>query len=180
MRLYHDMPDFRYRLHREIVDETYAALTQPQQEQQTAPPHAMPDTTGYEEETPPWGTEIGDHSPWGKVQMSDQFADGVYEVGTARHGGIMIRETDAKKLLSPETLAAGGTEYGWCYYEEDEAASVVIRELLDRGIPAVPPYVCCEFSETGVFKADKIYSVHEFDRLMKQADDKRVAGKSCH
>ena len=179
MRLYHDMPDFRYRLHREIVDETYAALTQPQQEQQTAPPHAMPDTTGYEEETPPWGTEIGDHSPWGKVQMSDQFADGVYEVSTARHGGIMIRETDAKKLLSPETLAAGGTEYGWCYYEEDEATSVVIRELLDRGIPAVPPYVCCEFSETGVFKADKIYSVHEFDRLMKQADDKRVAGKKA-
>ena len=179
MRLYHDMPDFRYRLHREIVDETYAALTQPQQEQQTAPPHAMPDTTGYEEETPPWGTEIGDHSPWGKVQRSDQFADGVYEVGTARHGGIMIRETDAKKLLSPETLAAGGTEYGWCYYEEDEAASVVIRELLDRGIPAVPPYVCCEFSETGVFKAGKIYSVYEFDRLMKQADDKRVAGKKA-
>ena len=179
MRLYHDMPNFRYRLHREIVDETYAALTQPQQEQQTAPPHAMPDTTGYEEETPPWGTEIGDHSPWGKVQRSDQFADGVYEVSTARHGGIMIRETDAKKLLSPETLAAGGTEYGWCYYEEDEAASVVIRELLDRGIPAVPPYVCCEFSETGVFKAGKIYSVHEFDRLMKQADDKRVAGKKA-
>ena len=91
----------------------------------------------------------------------------------------MIRETDAKKLLSPETLAVGATEYGWCYYEEDEAASVVIRELLDRGIPAAPPYVCCEFSETGVFKADKIYSVHEFDRLMKQADDKRVAGKKA-
>ncbi len=179
MRLYHDMPDFRYRLHREIVDETYATLTQLQQEQQTAPPHAMPDTTEYEEETPPWGTEIGDHSPWGKVQMSGQFADGVYEVSTAGHGGIMIRETDAKKLLSPETLAVGATEYGWCYYEEDEAAPVVIRELLDRSIPAVPPYVCCEFSETGVFEADKIYSVHEFDRLMKQADDKRVAGKKA-
>ena len=180
MRLYHDMPDFRYRLHREIVDETYATLTQPQQEQQTVPPHAMPDTTGYEEETPPWGTEIGDHSPWGKVQMSGQFADGVYEVSTARHGGIMIRETDAKELLSSETLAAGATEYGWCYYEEDEAASVVIRELLDRGIPAAPPFVRCEYSEThAFFQENKIYSVAEFDRLMKQADDRRVAGREA-
>ena len=32
MRLYFDMPDFRYRLHREVIDETYAALSQPQQE----------------------------------------------------------------------------------------------------------------------------------------------------
>jgi hypothetical protein len=30
MRLYYDMPDFRYRLHREIVDETYPILSQPQ------------------------------------------------------------------------------------------------------------------------------------------------------
>ena len=179
MRLYHDMPDFRYRLHREIVDETYATLTQPQQEQQTVPPHAMPDTTGYEEETPPWGTEIGDHSPWGKVQMSDQFADGVYEVSTARHGGIMIRETDARILLSPGTLAAGGSEHGWRYYEEDEAAPIVIRELLEKGIPASPPYVRCEYSETRHFKADQIYSINEFDRLMKQADDEHTKGKAA-
>ena len=33
MRLYYDMPDFRYRLHREIVDETYPIFSQPQQEQ---------------------------------------------------------------------------------------------------------------------------------------------------
>ncbi|MDE7246044.1 MAG: hypothetical protein K2O18_19000, partial [Oscillospiraceae bacterium] len=37
MRLYHDMPDFRYRLHREIVDETYTSLTRPQQEQAILP-----------------------------------------------------------------------------------------------------------------------------------------------
>nr|WP_243154124.1 LPD25 domain-containing protein [Pseudoflavonifractor sp. 60] len=92
----------------------------------------------------------------------------------------MIRETEAKELLSPETLAAGGTEYGWCYYEEDEAASVVIRELLDRGIPAAPSFVRCEYSEThAFFQENKIYSVAEFDRLMKQADDRRVAGREA-
>ena len=34
MRLYYDMPDFRYRLHREIVDETYPVLSQLQLEQE--------------------------------------------------------------------------------------------------------------------------------------------------
>lgn len=173
MRLYHDMFDFRYRLHREVIDETYPVLSQSQQEQTTVP------TREDDEESPPWGTEVGSHSPWGKVQTSDQFADGVYEISTASHGGVMIRETDAQKLLSPETLAVGAVEYGWCYYEEDAAAPVVIRELLDKGIPSTPPYVRCEFSETHIFKEKGIYSVREFDRLMKQADDEHTAGEAA-
>ena len=40
MRLYFDMPDFRYRLHREVIDETYAALSQPQQELEPEPAEA--------------------------------------------------------------------------------------------------------------------------------------------
>ena len=123
MRLYFDMPDFRYRLHREVIDETYAALS--------APREAIPE---YVEETPPWGVEIGSHSPWGKVQTSEKIADGIYEISTPSHGGIMVRETDANNLFSPETIAAGGIENGWCYFEEDEAAEVVIRELQDKGI----------------------------------------------
>lgn len=92
----------------------------------------------------------------------------------------MIRQTDAQGLLSPETIAAGGIENGWCYFEEDEAAEVIIRELLDKGIPAVPPFVRCEYSENHAFFEDgKIYTVAEFDRLMKQADDEHVAGKTA-
>lgn len=120
MRLYYDMPDFRYRMHREVIDETYAVLSVTSLE--------------YDEETPPWGVEIGDHSPWGKVQTTEKLADGVYEISTPGHGGIMVRETDAQGLLSPETIAIGGAENGWCYFEEDAAAPVVIRELLNKGI----------------------------------------------
>ena len=76
MRLYHDMPDFRYRLHREIVDSTYLILSQLMAEK---PSRAEPDMS-YMEELPPWGIEIGARSPWGKVQMSSQFADGIYAV----------------------------------------------------------------------------------------------------
>ncbi len=49
MRLYFDMPDFRYRLHREVIDETYTALSQPQQEQipDTTPPARDPLAPAY-------------------------------------------------------------------------------------------------------------------------------------
>ena len=85
MRLYYDMPDFRYRLHREIVDETYPVLSQPQQEQ--APEKTYP---------------VGD-----------------------------------------------------------------------------TPVIFCEWSEHTAFEDEKIYSIYEFDRLMKQADDEYVAGKNA-
>ena len=120
MRLYYDMPDFRYRLHREVIDETYAELSVPSPE--------------YDEETPPWGVETGDHSPWGKVQESKELAEGIYQISTPSHGGIMVRETDANSRLSPETLSVGGVENGWCYFEEDAVAPLVIQELTDKGV----------------------------------------------
>ena len=130
MRQYYDVGDFRYRLHREVIDDTYAALS--------ASHEAMPE---YDEETPPWGVEIGDHSPWGKVQESKKLAEGIYQISTPGHGGIMVRDTDANNLLSPETVAAGGSENGWCYFEEDAVAPAVIRELRDKGVlePDVKP-----------------------------------------
>lgn len=41
------------------------------------------------------------------------------------------------------------------------------------------PYIICEWSESNVFEDRKVYSVYEFDRLMKQADDEYVAGKAA-
>ena len=41
-RLYFDMADFRLRLHREIVDETYPMLSLPRREQDTFPAQAVP------------------------------------------------------------------------------------------------------------------------------------------
>lgn len=41
------------------------------------------------------------------------------------------------------------------------------------------PTITCEWSESPVFEDGKIYSVAEFDRLMKQADDERMSGKAA-
>ena len=113
MRLYYDMPDFRSRLHREIIDETYFALSEPALE--------------YDEETPPWGVELGDHSPWGKVQESKKIVDGIYQISTPSHGGVMVQETDAIRILSSETVSAGGTENGWCFLKR-----MLLRPSLSR------------------------------------------------
>jgi N12 class adenine-specific DNA methylase len=49
--------------------------------------------------------------------------------------------------------------------------------------PAYPPhdipYIFCEWSESVVFQDKTAYSLYEFNRLMKQADDEYVAGKTA-
>ena len=41
------------------------------------------------------------------------------------------------------------------------------------------PYIFCEWSESGVFQDKTAYSLQEFDRLMKQADDEYIAGRTA-
>ena len=45
--------------------------------------------------------------------------------------------------------------------------------------PDSTPYIFCEWSESPLFEDGKRYSIYEFDRLMKQADDEQVAGKNA-
>ena len=51
------------------------------------------------------------------------------------------------------------------------------------GEPAYPPrelpYIFCEWSESSVFQDKTAYTLHEFDRLMKQADDEYVAERTA-
>ena len=53
----------------------------------------------------------------------------------------------------------------------------------EAGEPTYPshelPYIFCEWSESIVFQDKTAYSLQEFDRLMKQADDEYVAGKTA-
>ena len=52
-------------------------------------------------------------------------------------------------------------------------------ELILDAITYKQPTITCNFSENRVFTADKTYTVAEFDEIMKQADDRRVAGKKA-
>ena len=74
------------------------------------------------------------NSPWGEVQTCRVIADGIYEVSTAGHGGIMILSELAPHILSPEALQKGIRESGYYCYEEDCDACIPLRELYDKGI----------------------------------------------
>jgi hypothetical protein len=70
-------------------------------------------------------------SPWGAVQTCEELVNGVFQVTTAGHGGIMVRQNSAD-FLSPEARKCGFREDGFLCYEEDCNAQIVIRELLDK------------------------------------------------
>lgn len=79
-------------------------------------------------------------SPWGDVQSSSELCSGMFLVSTASHGGIMV----SKEVAATLSLAArkcGFKEDGYLCFEEDCAACVVLRELLDRTPSVVPNYI---------------------------------------
>ena len=73
-------------------------------------------------------------SPWGEVDNCRTIANGIYDVSTEGHGGIMITEMLAARILSLEALKVCFRENGYCCYEEDCDACVPLRELWDKGI----------------------------------------------
>ena len=76
-------------------------------------------------------------SPWGEVHKCEVLIDGVFDVSTAGHGGIMVRK-NAADFLSPEAKNAAMNERNYLCYEEDCDASIVIRELLDKNLWQIP------------------------------------------
>ena len=67
---------------------------------------------------------------------------------------------------------------------EDKAGHAVLPAMPQATVenpyePDSVPYIFCEWSESPVFEDGKRYSIYEFDRLMKQADDEQVAGKNA-
>ncbi len=110
-------------------------------------------------------------------------------------GEAVISWTDAEKrirqlisegsYLSPEEMEA----YERNHLETEDASPPAIRQTVDRRgeiqpeaseersyEPRSEPYVFCEWSESSIFADRHSYSIREFDRLMKQADDARTAG----
>ena len=73
-------------------------------------------------------------SLWDEVQSCRTIANGVYEVSTAGHGGVMISEELAPYILSAAALRKGVRNSGYYCYEEDCDAAIPLRELWDKGI----------------------------------------------
>ena len=72
------------------------------------------------------------YSPWGTVDQCKILYPGVFEVATARHGGIMVRREIVNDILSKEAQEIGFVSGRYYCFEEDCDAAVVLRELLDQ------------------------------------------------
>jgi hypothetical protein len=58
-------------------------------------------------------------TPWGASQHQHKITEGVYEVDTAGHGGILVSIAAATHLLSPKAIERGWRWSQWYAYEED-------------------------------------------------------------
>lgn len=67
----------------------------------------------------------GQSSPWGTIQSATKLGEGVYQVNTAGHGGIVLEPQSARNLLPPHVLKLADKHRGNYCYEEDCAASLV-------------------------------------------------------
>lgn len=78
-----------------------------------------------------------ENSPWGEVQHCDTLCTGVFMVSTAGHGGTMITK-DMTAVLSPAARKCGMKHGGFLCFEEDTEENIVLRELLDKKLWAIP------------------------------------------
>jgi hypothetical protein len=77
------------------------------------------------------------NSPWGEVQHCDLLCPGVFMVSTASHGGTMVAR-DMSAVLSSAARKCGMRYNGFLCFEEDSEENIVLRELLDKKLWAVP------------------------------------------
>lgn len=77
-------------------------------------------------------------SPWGEIQHCSVLCPHVFSVDTASHGGIMVNARIANTILSKAALQCAFRDGGYYCFEEDCAAPVVLRELMDRKLVAAP------------------------------------------
>lgn len=78
------------------------------------------------------------YSPWGKNQHCKMLCPHVFSVDTASHGGIMVSTMAAKSIFSEAALQCAFREAGYYCFEEDCAATVALRELMDKGLFTAP------------------------------------------
>jgi hypothetical protein len=72
------------------------------------------------------------YSPWGALQGCTQFAEGIFSVHTASHGGFMVRVDVAEATFSKPGIEKGDRNDGvWLAYEEDCDWAIVAWERRD-------------------------------------------------
>ena len=97
-------------------------------------------------------------SPWGEVQTCDSLCPGVFLVSAASHGGTLVSK-EVSDFLSPAAKKCGFRQGGFLCFEEDYQESVVMRELLDKKLWAVPNRI----NDKAAFEENINKSIREYN-----------------
>jgi len=114
-------------------------------------------------------------SPWGRVQHSETLCPGVFLVSTAGHGGIMVSK-EMTAILSPAAIKCGDKYNGYLAFEEDCQENVVLRELLDKKMWAIPDRI----KDTAAFEENINKNIREYNPdywRVRQSGIEKMAAK---
>ncbi|MCI8285798.1 MAG: helicase SNF2, partial [Firmicutes bacterium] len=185
-KLYYDMQGFHARLHRDIWDETYPALSADKQE--TKPRYQVVVyhhfENGFDEKL--------DYPTLAEAEKAARrHLDGSMEEDGFQYEGAAVYDLQEKKWLRvfghfpdekaqeqvkttpsakavPEQAPPTAEEKAPAPQEQESAPTPSLS------IDPSRPYIFCEWSESEVFQDKTSYSLAEFDRLMKETDSHYV------
>ncbi len=185
-KLYYDMQEFHARLHRDIWDETYPALSADKQE--TKPRYQVVVyhhfENGFDEKL--------DYPTLAEAEKAARrHLDGSMEEDGFQYEGAAVYDLQEKKWLwvfghfpdekaqeqvkttpsakaVPEQAPPTAEEKAPAPQEQESAPAPSLS------IDPSRPYIFCEWSESEVFQDKTSYSLAEFDRLMKETDSHYV------
>lgn len=146
---------------------------------------AEPDTPGYDLGYGHMGNGV---TVWNRLELRDGDYKTIahispdrtvtyYEDGLPENVRARIEEIAATSTMSISATQDAPVFSTPPLVREPAALSTEASE--PAHLPHELPYIFCEWSESIVFQDKTAYSLQEFDRLMKQADDEYVAGRTA-
>ena len=179
LRLYYDLSSFHNRLHKAVFDETYpvthASAEQPVSSEDVFQGNTLEETV-----------QAAAAAPSHDVFHGNTLEEAVQAAAAAPSHDVFHQNTQpaADDVFQSNTQPAAEDEMAASSMPEGRTGHAIPPAMPQATVenpyePYSVPYIFCEWSESPVFEDGKRYSIYEFDRLMKQADDEQVAGKNA-
>ena len=146
---------------------------------------AEPDTPGYDLGYGHMGNGV---TVWNRLELRDGDYKTIAHIAPDRtvtyyeDGLLEGMRARIEEIAATSTMSISATQDAPVFSTPPlvrEPAALSTEASEPAYLPHELPYIFCEWSESIVFQDKTAYSLQEFDRLMKQADDEYVAGRTA-
>lgn len=162
-QIYYGNDRFHIDLNREVLDNTYRELSQNQQ--------LETETRSGSESMEPYQHN---YRLLSRLRMDCEYYLGYGNRADKNLWAGNVPDQIAKMRELYQTLPE---KPDWISLDDiDRYEREMSRNTEPQYLPDSDPYIVCNWSENSIFEDGKRYSIKEFDTLMKEADEERVAG----